>query len=71
LRARPSITKRAREVSRAEQKKDKAEKRAQRREEKASQASLTSAGEDPDIAGIKPGPQRLDPELFGPLATDD
>jgi hypothetical protein len=26
--------------------------------------------EDPDIAGIEPGPQALDPELFGLLTPD-
>jgi hypothetical protein len=52
----PSIQKRQKERDRQEHQRVKAEKRKQRREERA--ARLPSAGgEDPDIAGIVPGPQ--------------
>jgi hypothetical protein len=70
MRARPSITKRAREKERAERKRDKAEKREVRKEERSTRPENDS-DEDPDIAGIKPGPQPLDPDLFGPLAERD
>jgi len=65
LKARPSIAKRAREIGRADRKKEKADKRVQRREERALQAATRPDGEDPDIAGIKPGPQPVDPEGEG------
>jgi hypothetical protein len=64
LKSRPSITKRAREISRADRKKDKADKRVQRKEERAAQGPRPD-GEDPDIAGIIPGPQPIDPEGQG------
>jgi len=50
------MAKRARERARQEKQKQKAERRAERRAEKATRP--THAGEDdPDIAGIVPGPQ--------------
>lgn len=61
MRARPSIAKRARELSKADRKKDKNEKRVLRRQERSAQAAARPDGEDPDIAGIKPGPQPVDP----------
>jgi len=42
----------------------KAEKREFRKDVKDSRDE-SEDGEDPDIAGIVPGPQPLDPELFG------
>ncbi len=55
---RPSVNKRLREASKKEKQVAKAERRAQRAEERK-QKGQTSAGEDPDIAGIVPGPQPL------------
>jgi len=52
---RPSITKRNREQARRDRAKEKSERRAQRALEK--QNRTTVEGEDPDIAGIVPGPQ--------------
>ena len=52
----PSINKRQKERDRQERQRAKAELRKQRREAKNSKAP-TDAGEDPDIAGIVPGPQ--------------
>jgi hypothetical protein len=71
LRARPSITKRARENERAERKLDKAQRRERRKEERA-KTGTREDDVDPDIAWITPGPQELDPELFGnsPKADD-
>jgi hypothetical protein len=51
-----SINKRERERARQQRAKDKAERRSQRRAEKRDRSPL-QPGEDPDIAGIVPGPQ--------------
>ena len=53
---RPAFTKRQRERDKLQKKEDKAERRAQRRAEREARSS-GHAGEDPDIAGIIPGPQ--------------
>ena len=56
---RPSITKRNREQSQRDRQKEKAERRNQRATEKQrrSEARERSPDEDPDLAGIVPGPQ--------------
>ncbi len=53
---RPTVSKRQKERKREERKQRKAEKLARRRAEKDEPTS-TIQGEDPDIAGIVPGPQ--------------
>jgi hypothetical protein len=56
----PGATKRQKEASRREYQAKKEEKREQRKRQKTERQPL-SPGEDPDIAGIVPGPQpRLD-----------
>lgn len=50
-------TKRQKEQARAQKQKDKEAKREQRKQEKADKDPRDIAGEDPDIAGIIPGPQ--------------
>jgi hypothetical protein len=55
---RPSVNKRLREAQKKEKQVAKAERRAQRAEEKKLKGQ-TSSAEDPDIAGIVPGPQPL------------
>jgi hypothetical protein len=52
---RPSVNKRLREAQKKEKQAAKAERRAQRAEEKK-QRGPAAGGEDPDIAGIVPGP---------------
>jgi hypothetical protein len=52
----PSINKRQKERERQERQRAKAELRKQRREAKNSKTPALP-GEDPDIAGIVPGPQ--------------
>jgi hypothetical protein len=52
----PGQAKRRKEIAREQWQKQKAERRAQRDKEKGTR-SETSEGEDPDIAGIVPGPQ--------------
>jgi hypothetical protein len=55
---RPSVNKRLREASKKEKQVAKAERRAQRAEGRK-QKGDTSTAEDPDLAGIVPGPQPL------------
>lgn len=52
----PSVNKRQKERQRQERQREKSAKREERKREKADRPS-GSPGEDPDIAGIVPGPQ--------------
>ena len=52
----PGASKRQKELARAEKKKEKEAARVQRKTEKQNQPKPLD-GEDPDIAGIVPGPQ--------------
>ena len=52
-----TFTKRERERQRQQQRQEKATKRQQRQAEKRERPPVESGGEDPDIAGIIPGPQ--------------
>jgi hypothetical protein len=54
----PSINKRQKERDRQEHQRAKAERRKQRRDGKPDKPT-NAPGEDPDIAGIVPGPQPL------------
>jgi len=54
--SRPSSQKRAREKAQAERNKEKESRRLERRERKANAPPLAT-DEDPDLAGIRPGPQ--------------
>ena len=54
--SRPTQNKRARERARQERQEQKAARRAELKQRKASEPAA-AGGEDPDIAGIKPGPQ--------------
>lgn len=51
----PSVNKRQKERQRQERQREKSAKREERKREKADRP-LGSPGEDPDIAGIVPGP---------------
>jgi len=53
--SRPTQNKRARERARQEKQQQKAARRLQSKSQRP--ATATSDGEDPDIAGIVPGPQ--------------
>jgi hypothetical protein len=59
--SRPSFQKRAKEKVRQERRKDKDARRLETKERRAQ--ALPRTGEDPDIAGIIPGPQPLPPEF--------
>lgn len=52
----PSAKKRQKEAARREHQRDKAERKEQRKAEKETRAT-DAPGEDPDLAGIVPGPQ--------------
>ena len=62
--SRPSFQKRAKEKARQERQKEKSARRLEARERKANTPPRT--GDDPDIAGIIPGPQALPPEFDVP-----
>ena len=55
--SRPTQLKRARERARQEKQKEKTARRLEAKARKASDTSAGPEGEDPDIAGIVPGPQ--------------
>jgi hypothetical protein len=52
-----TFRKREKERARQERAQEKDQKRKARKEERANGATATTPGEDPDIAGIVPGPQ--------------
>ena len=54
--SRPSSQKRAREKAQAERNKEKESRRLERKQRKA-EAGPRTTDEDPDLAGIRPGPQ--------------
>ena len=68
---RPSVNKRRKEANRREKKAAKAEKRAQRTADKSSKGPALSGEEDPDIAGIVPGPQPLPWAEFADIEPED
>jgi hypothetical protein len=65
----PSIQKRQKERDRQERQRAKVEKRKVRKDEKVARVP-GSEGEDPDIAGIVPGPQPIPEELTDPPAVE-
>ena len=69
-RSRQTFIKRQKERARQEKQRLKAEKRAQRKSDRPSSGS-GSGGEDPDIAGIVPGPQPQAWELMDVLTEDE
>jgi hypothetical protein len=67
--SRPTAQKRAREKARAERQKEKEARRAEARERRAT-APVRSGDEDPDIAGIRVGPQPR-PEWMEDLPSEE
>lgn len=55
--SRPTFKKRQRELARQQRQQDKRARRLQRKQERLEAEALTPEEEDPDIAGIRPGPQ--------------
>ena len=62
--SRPSFQKRAKEKARQDKRKEKDARRIETKDRRANASPRT--GEDPDIAGIIPGPQALPPEFDPP-----
>jgi hypothetical protein len=60
--ARPTFQKRAKERARQQKQRDKAQRRLDAKHEKAQAGPRRTGDEDPDIAGIRPGPQPLPPQ---------
>jgi hypothetical protein len=55
--SRPTQNKRARERAKQEKQQQKAARRLETKQRRAAEPSAGSGGDDPDIAGIVPGPQ--------------
>ncbi|MHB1845060.1 MAG: hypothetical protein ACYCWW_09530 [Deltaproteobacteria bacterium] len=58
----PGPSKRQKELQRQDKQREKDARRDERRREKSERQSTVPPGEDPDIAGIIPGPQPLPEE---------
>jgi hypothetical protein len=54
---RPELTKRQKELARQRKQQEKADRRQQRQRDRAQHPGGEQTDEDPDIAGIVPGPQ--------------
>jgi len=61
--SRQTFLKRSKEKNRQERQSEKEARRAEARERKASLPPREDGEEDPDIAGIVPGPQPLPPQF--------
>lgn len=68
-RSRQTFIKRQKERARQEKQRIKAERRVQRNSDKVKTESI--GGEDPDIAGVQPGPQKQAWELMDVLTPDE
>jgi hypothetical protein len=68
--SRPTAQKRAREKALQQRQKEKEQRRLESRERKAGSAPRRVDGEDPDLAGIRPGPQPP-PEWMQPDSPDE
>lgn len=58
--------KRQKELARIQHQREKAERKAERKKEKEARPPRQPGEEDPDIAGIVPGPQPLPEEFLPP-----
>jgi len=67
--SRTTFQKRQKELARQQKQQDKAARRLEIKQRKAQIGPRVTGAEDPDIAGIRPGPQPL-PEQWGASATD-
>jgi len=67
----PTSQKRAREKARIDRQKEKVARRLEAKERKASAPARASDGEDPDLAGIQPGPQPRPDWLDDEPETED
>jgi hypothetical protein len=62
---RPSMGKRNREQAKRDKAKDKAQRQSERAQEKRTRPAGAVTDEDPDIAGIIPGPQPIPEDQEG------
>jgi hypothetical protein len=60
----PTVVKRDKERARQQKQRDKTARRLEVRRQKVQAGPRTVGGEDPDLAGIRPGPQPL-PQQWG------
>lgn len=60
--SRPTFQKRAKERARQQKQREKAMRRLEAKHEKAQASPRREGDEDPDIAGMRPGPQPLPPQ---------
>ena len=67
--SRATFQKRQKELARQQKQQDKAARRLEIKQRKAQSGPRGTGTEDPDIAGIRPGPQPL-PEQWGVSGTD-
>lgn len=65
--SRPTFKKRQREMARQQRQQDKMAQRLEKKARPDLEGEPTGGDEDPDIAGIRPGPQPLPQEWLGPL----
>src|SRR5262249_49429239 len=66
----PGTTKRQREMARRQHQQEKSARKQQRQAEKAARLASVPEGEDPDLAGIVPGPQPLQDEWIDDVAEE-
>lgn len=64
-----TFQKREKEKARVQKRKEKEARRLESKADKANRLSIIGGDEDPDIAGIRPGPQPL-PEQWGYVGDD-
>jgi len=60
--SRPTFKKRQKEIARQQKARDKTNRRLEKKEEESDMPPVLAGDEDPDIAGIQPGPQPLPEE---------
>jgi hypothetical protein len=68
--SRPTFQKRLKEKARMEKAREKQARRLDASERRAAAGPALIGGEDPDIAGMKPGPQAI-PEEWAPFIPDE
>jgi hypothetical protein len=68
--SRPTFQKRLKEKARQERRREKEQRRFESKERKANAGPRAPEGEDPDIAGIRPGPQAV-PEEWQPFMPEE
>ena len=68
--SRPTFQKRLKEKARMEKARDKQERRLRAKERKAGLEPRSEMGQDPDIAGMRPGPQAV-PEEWAPFMPEE